>query len=137
MPDALPGRRKPDATWGGAWHAIGRAEYDGIIRNAGGLQALTVAAAATHPRGEDYVYTAWARKDQDYPLVASELEGCAPYAGKGLLDCRGTHTFWKFIPWPPYRCTGCGETARREPPQCGASSVWCEECGMFMREVPR
>lgn len=134
MPDTLPGREKPDATWGGVWFTIERSEYQGIIANAGGLSALTVAASATRPHGEDRVYTAWAIRGQDVPLVASDLEGCGPYAGKGLLECGGTHTYEKFIPWPLYRCPGCGDEERRQPPECRASQVHCE-CGEVMREV--
>lgn len=136
MPETLPGRTKPDTSWGGEWHTIERQEYHRIIANVGGLNALSVAASATHPHGEDYVYTAWALKGSGVPLVASELEDCGPYEGKRPEECGGTHTFWRFTPWPLYHCSSpyCGERERREPPQCRASLVHCE-CGEVMREV--
>lgn len=137
MADIPPGREKPDATWGGTWFSIDRAEYDAIIFCAGGIEALSVAAAATRPDGDDYVYTAWGIKGQDIPLVASELRGCGPYEKLPSYDCRGEHTFWKFIPWPRYHCRICDETARRRPPRCGAADVHCEGCGEVMTPVCR
>lgn len=134
MPDTLPGREKPDPIWGGVWFTIERSEYQNIIRNAGGLDALTVAASATRPFGEDHVYTAWAIKGQGIPLVASDLDDCEPYESSPAAQCGGVHTFWKFIPWPLYQCagSGCGSEERRKPPQCRASQVYCE-CGEVMR----
>jgi len=56
----------------GEWLPISREEYVGVIQQAGGLQALTVAATLTDPDGvygEPQVYTAWALPDEEVPLV--------------------------------------------------------------------
>jgi len=56
----------------GDWLPITRDEYVGVIQQAGGIDALTVAASLTDPDGvygEPQIYTAWAMKDEDVPLV--------------------------------------------------------------------
>jgi len=133
MPETAPGTEEPNAYFGGTWVTISHADYGSLIADAGGLEALSVAASNTHPQGRDYVYTAWQLKGSDVPLVASARDGCDPRATR--TDCPGIHTFWRFIPWPAYECRPCGNRARMRPAACGASPVHCDECGSVMDEA--
>lgn len=136
MTETEPGRTKPDSTWGGTWTTITKADYDKAIAEASGLSGLSVFASATRPNGDDYTYTAWGLKGADAPLIASELRDCGPdWSRVPSANCPGSHTFWSFTPWPQWRCGPCGETVRRERPQCRASVMHCEECGTALTEV--
>jgi hypothetical protein len=90
--DTAPGRITDASGWPGRWETITRADYWDIIAANGGLEALGVASSCTQP--PQYVLTAWARRDQDYPLVQNELKNCD---GADPAACPGVHTFSRFI----------------------------------------
>lgn len=98
MPDTAPGTITDAHGWPGRWETITREDYWKIIADNGGLKALTVAAGCTHPEGRNYVLTAWARRDQDHPLVQSVQDGCDQSRRE---ECPGRHTFERFIYDPP------------------------------------
>jgi hypothetical protein len=92
MSDAAPGRITDASGWPGRWETITREDYWQVIGENGGLDSLTVASSCTEP--PQYVLTAWARRDQDYPLVQNEMRDCV---GADPTACPGVHTFSRFI----------------------------------------
>jgi hypothetical protein len=97
MPDTAPGRITDAHGWPGQWETVSREDYWAAVAENGGLRALGVASSCTHPHGDNYVLTAWGRRDQDYPLVQNELEGCNTTSPDHYASCPGVHTFSRFI----------------------------------------
>ena len=95
MPDVAPGTITDAHGWPGRWETISREDYSALIKANGGYEALGVVSSCTHPRGDNYVLTAWACRDQDYPLVQNVLEDCDPSLPSG--ECSGQHAFQRFI----------------------------------------
>jgi hypothetical protein len=96
--DTAPGAITEASGWPGRWETITREDYWRIIAENGGGEALTVAAGCTHPGGENLVRTAWARRDENWPLVQSEMDGCdLSLAPSDYARCPGLHTFQRFI----------------------------------------
>jgi hypothetical protein len=94
--DTEPGRITDAYGWPGRWETVTREDYHALIEANGGIKALAVHSACTHPDGRNYYLTAWGRRDQDYPLVQNEMDGC-DQALPDAAGCPGAHTFARFI----------------------------------------